>query len=48
MRNELEWIQLIEKYLNNELNAEDKKAFEQKMNENADIKASEEKQRMLQ
>lgn len=48
MRNELEWIQLIEKYLNNELNAEDKKAFEQKMNENADFKASVEKQRLLQ
>lgn len=48
MRKELEIIQLIEKYLNNELSAQDKIAFEEKLNNNPQLKQEVEKQRLIQ
>jgi len=48
MRKELEIIQIIEKYLNNELSTEDKAAFEEKLNNNPDLKLEVDKQRLIQ
>jgi cytochrome c2 len=48
MRKELEIIQIIEKYLNNELSVEDKAAFEKKLNNNPELKLEVDKQRLIQ
>ena len=48
MRNELEIIQIIEKYLNDELSASDKIEFEKRINEDPQLKAEVEKQRLIQ
>lgn len=48
MRNELKIIEIIEKYLNNELSEADRKAFEEKLKNNPKLQEEVEKQRLLQ